>query len=312
MSNISLKEDFFSYIKKPKFNIKISKISFKEKIWRVFQLWSVALLFIVFFSFLFARFIQNSGYDVSQNKLLDLVTNKPFYFFVVLAFVWAPIIEEICFRLWLRYTPLNLSISLSVLSLLLLEIIIDRLGWSSVILNFIKNGWQILIFITSYFLLLIFFTYLLVLFFKRLDQEKIKNIYMRFFAYFFYISVFVFAFLHIYNYKQFDQAGLTIPLLVMPQFIIALFLGYVRMRFGFGWSMFLHFLHNSLLSLPFIFSLLIPSQILAAAEKGQAINVEDISGTNRLLVVVLGFFLFFVFFGLLKALWDFFKNKTTV
>lgn len=61
---------------------------------------------------------------------------------------------------------------------------------------------------------------------------------------FFYSMAAFFAFVHIYNFEISTAVWLLLPFLVLPQLILGLLLGYMRVRYGLLWSMYLHGVHN--------------------------------------------------------------------
>lgn len=66
--------------------------------------------------------------------------------------------------------------------------------------------------------------------------------FQRHFRWFFWASVLAFAAIHLSN---FAEAGLSLLPLVLPQFVLATFLGYLRVRHGLWSSVLMHVLHNS-------------------------------------------------------------------
>ena len=69
----------------------------------------------------------------------------------------------------------------------------------------------------------------------------------RYYKYIFYSSAIGFALVHIFNFELSLSVLLITPILVAPQFLMGLFIGYMRMKFGFFWGFFLHAIHNSIL-----------------------------------------------------------------
>jgi len=61
--------------------------------------------------------------------------------------------------------------------------------------------------------------------------------------------------------------------LVVPQFILGLILGFIRMSYGLNWSIIYHFLHNGLAALPIVLISFLPVDLLKAAEKGEVARV---------------------------------------
>lgn len=75
-------------------------------------------------------------------------------------------------------------------------------------------------------------------------QEKARHWWERCFFLTFYLSAVIFGLVHIFNYADLSAVLVFIPLLIAPQLILGLFLGYLRMKQGFVWSFYLHALHN--------------------------------------------------------------------
>lgn len=60
----------------------------------------------------------------------------------------------------------------------------------------------------------------------------------------FYIFAVVFGLIHITNFNITTNVLLLAPILVLPQTILGGYLGFIRVRFGLGWSMLLHACYN--------------------------------------------------------------------
>ena len=74
----------------------------------------------------------------------------------------------------------------------------------------------------------------------------------RYFGIAFYFLTLAFAFYHITNFEITPQILYLSPLLVAPQLIIGLLLGFIRVRLGLGWAMLLHSLYNLFIIGPII------------------------------------------------------------
>ncbi len=70
------------------------------------------------------------------------------------------------------------------------------------------------------------------------------------FKYIFYGVALIFGFIHISNYDITTTSLLLSPLLVAPQIIAGLILGYVRIRLGLPYSILLHSMFNGLAIIP--------------------------------------------------------------
>ncbi len=65
-----------------------------------------------------------------------------------------------------------------------------------------------------------------------------------YFAFLFYVVTLLFAFLHIFNFDLSGAQWLLAPLLVLPQLVLGLYLGFVRMKHGIWASITIHALNN--------------------------------------------------------------------
>ncbi|WP_169630310.1 CPBP family intramembrane glutamic endopeptidase [Flavobacterium sp. ASW18X] len=77
------------------------------------------------------------------------------------------------------------------------------------------------------------------------------------FKYVFYLLSFLFGIMHMFNYQNYDDALWFAPLLVAPQLVTGIFLGYARIKLGLLYSIALHALFNGILVGPFLFIKLI-------------------------------------------------------
>ena len=68
----------------------------------------------------------------------------------------------------------------------------------------------------------------------------------------FYLFALVFGFYHITNFEMSPMIIYLSPLLVAPQIIIGLILGYIRVRLGLEWSILMHALYNLILLGPLL------------------------------------------------------------
>ena len=74
----------------------------------------------------------------------------------------------------------------------------------------------------------------------------------RYFGFVFYFLTLAFAFYHITNFEITPLILYLSPLLVAPQLIIGLLLGFIRVRLGLQWAMLLHSIYNLLIIGPII------------------------------------------------------------
>jgi membrane protease YdiL (CAAX protease family) len=81
---------------------------------------------------------------------------------------------------------------------------------------------------------------------KRL-QIFIENKWANYYKVIFYLSALTFGLIHITNFEFSLKLLIFSPILTMPQILMGLLIGYMRMKFGFIWGLYLHSIHNLVL-----------------------------------------------------------------
>jgi membrane protease YdiL (CAAX protease family) len=142
------------------------------------------------------------NFDEGEHAVSRMVAEESTLYIFISAVVLAPLIEEIMFRLFLRYRR-NYP-------MLILLYLIKKSG------AYGKGNIHILIY--------------------RWWRKRFK--------YIFYASALLFGAIHMSNYDNGDTLFLLFPLFTFPQIVMGLFLGYIRLKQGFIWSVLLHALHN--------------------------------------------------------------------
>ena len=170
------------------------------------------------------------------NPLLELLANylqlthaleDPDTTFILLGVLVVPPIEEVVFRLWLR---VNRGALFAVAFLVL---------FVGVLLLPVSNlGAVVLIALSVLILVATLMGY----------DANIKQMVAHHFGFYFYGSTILFALVHITNFTPLSTPTLLFtPLLVLPQFIVGTMLGYIRVRYGIGYSILFHVVVNAIL-----------------------------------------------------------------
>ena len=73
-----------------------------------------------------------------------------------------------------------------------------------------------------------------------------------FFPWALYVSIIGFGLIHIFNFEAYENALWMAPLLILPQLVTGLFLGFVRVRMGFMYGVLFHALFNAILLGPIL------------------------------------------------------------
>ena len=141
--------------------------------------------------------------DSDNHKILDMIKSYPVVLLFVLTVVIGPLIEELIFRLYLRY----------------------------------KNNYA-----------LHFLISLVSLMGARKEQKAetfFISLWKKRYKFLFYFSAVIFGLVHISNFEFSYSILLLSPILVAPQIILGLVIGYLRVRIGFVSGLVLHSLHNA-------------------------------------------------------------------
>lgn len=230
-------KNIWDYFKKPDFE-KYSFESFSKKIFSFLMFFFICAVFGLLLSLI-------SGIIRERIGISSVSISFSIIFFIIINLLILPIIEEIAFRLPLIFNKVYISLSLFIIS----YIIISRLyGYD--ILNLQKNVLPRIIYPFSiasiiYAVLQFDYMYHKTSFFWNKNK---KTIFLTF--------LFIYALMHVNNYKLSYYYVIVFPLIVLPQFISGIFLSFVRIRFGFIFSVIFHFLINLLAILPKIILLL--------------------------------------------------------
>lgn len=181
--------------------------------------------------------------DDISHKMDDLMTMMGPVGIFIAAVIIGPILEELFFRLPLKY-PKHAFTG-----------ILFATGF--IVLAFIPTENQILQIIGSS----IFFLSILssVLFFNKKQREengdrKLAVAHRKYFRWLFYGQAILFGMAHISNFNFAEMDNLYIvPLLIVPQLTLGFILGYSRIKYGFWSNVYLHMVHNAvLISLTFM------------------------------------------------------------
>ena len=180
--------------------------------------------------------LQLINFDSGSNSVLKEQLVLPVWFSIISGVIFAPIREEATFRLWLKPSLLNLSLSLGFLVAMIVEIYIRLSGLTvNSISPLMIHGFLIPAVASA-------------LFYTRLRSNRIllnKTISYTStnFSLCFWTSHIIFALIHCINY-DIQKIWYIVPILTLPQLVIGLYLGFIRINYGFKWSLIAHGLHN--------------------------------------------------------------------
>ena len=235
---------FVQYLRKP---YQVEKIFRKIPIWKMLLFYSPILLlltgvslFIMIvllipinqvlhdYNFVFETFINNEHVARTRQSMTTIQL-------LLASSVIAPIIEEIGFRLYLKYSKLNLALSISFL----VYYYLPGKGFSSDLGTYLMLEFYIRLLYLAFTFLLVYF----VLNFKKIE-DLIGNIWNKKFSYIFYFSAFLFGTIHIFNNNISLYTVLFGPIIQLSTIVGGIVFGYVRVKHGIKYSIALHSLNN--------------------------------------------------------------------
>lgn len=240
--------NLFEYLKSP-FFIEAASTKLGQKVKEVIYTYLIFIFLVVILFLLitlFDNFIVQHYYHYSiadQLKINNRRVNNLFgrSALLMISFV-APFFEEATFRLPLGLKKTGIGLSLSILT----YGIIGR--------HFFAFDFQN----TYSYVRLCISMAVLVLTIYWFPPNLLLQLKKKYFNYFFYFSAIAFAAMHIGNFMPFNnQVYLFYPLYILPQFLMGLCVGYIRMKHGFisGWAL------HALINLPGVLFLWSISQI---------------------------------------------------
>ncbi|MBO3697242.1 CPBP family glutamic-type intramembrane protease [Roseivirga sp. E12] len=157
-----------------------------------------------------------------------------------------PLLEEVGFRLSLRFRPVFLALTLGVFGYYIASKALYHVKLSDIHTHFTERVTVIgAILIISYPLLSI-----------PKVKKKLERLWQTHFKWIFYIFCLTFAWMHIFNYELSTRHLLLMPLITLPKLVSAVCFGYARINYGFIYSFAIHAANNII---GFISSVLISS-----------------------------------------------------
>ena len=226
--------------------IAISTFKAAKSILRLYSLHLLLLLVVL-------ALINQIPSAQESNNLLDILEGTSVWYLPMMAVVVAPLLEECLFRLPLRAFAVNLLLPASLILFGGTAIeaygVLSTVGWRAIASAPVVIC-AIVAFINVYFGL------------KRTKLSGLQAFYNKYSRIVFYSVALLFGAIHIFNYDA--NVWLFLPVLVLPQVIIGLLFGFVRLRYGFNWALLLHAFHNGIVLLPVVLVQLFGSEQLQA------------------------------------------------
>jgi len=146
---------------------------------------------------------------------------------LLLVSVYAPILEELTFRLPLKFSKWNLTIASIGLSLTLCRVLAELKYEYSIILS-IGIGIVVYLFLNKSIL-------------KNITEFWLKNKLLIFYA-----SLLIFSFLHLKNYNLTKELLIFSPIFILPRILGGILFSYIRLNSGILLAILFHSFNNGI------------------------------------------------------------------
>jgi len=226
MSTRELLIDFLSFLRRP--NTEKSTETPRQGLGYTFRLWLCLFVFIIF-----GGALLDSLIDIPMHDRFDEVMEQiGIWGFIGFAVLLGPLLEEVAFRLAMRFRLRNVIIGVIAFTAYMTQAafpIAENISPQGPMYLYIFSGLLLVSFLIS----------------CLKYHTTIAHWWTARFPLVFYIASVAFAMIHIFNFEEFPlRVILLAPLITLPQFILGLGMGYLRMRFGFWYGYFFHVLNN--------------------------------------------------------------------
>lgn len=229
MPKTSVFIEFLKFIYKPNIKKELSS-SICRKMYRT------VLLFIISFPLFLILTVVIPYITGRSVKVHESIDDYNFTLFILTCLI-IPLVEEIAFRLPLCYSKINLSLSITVLSFYTINYFFTLKDHFDT-----ENYFAVRVSLSMLFGIM---CYLLCVTYS----DSLMKLYENYFKVIFYFFSVLFAVMHISNYEFTLNTLLLTPIITLPKLISSFVRGFVRVKYGFVYCVFLHSLHNMI---PFI------------------------------------------------------------
>jgi len=161
----------------------------------------------------------------------DSLSEYPEYVSFLIAILFAPVVEELTFRLGLKFTKANFIIMCAGIIYITIKVLFNTESYIALLISVLVN-------------ILFFF----------IIQAKAKSRLEKFWktneVTIFYLLLGLFSLFHLANYELNKQMGVLSFILVLPHFFAGIILSYARLKLGIVPAILLHTLGNAAIFLP--------------------------------------------------------------
>lgn len=207
------------------------KNQFYFRLLEFLRIYLLALLLSFFSGILIFTFFEVFNIEKPLNVFLNSFRQESWVYQIALACLYAPIVEELQFRLALKYSKINFAAFSGIWSFYFLKKFMAGYGLFGEMNHISLAVGLSLIFMASIYSFL----------HGKVDvNNRLGEFWHRRYKVIFYVSVIGFGLLHSTNFDWRFSTLLLIPILTLPQTSLGFMLGYVRLKYGFSYAILLH------------------------------------------------------------------------
>jgi hypothetical protein len=218
------------------------KLSFFQTFFTVLKIISWTTVVAAILGVLATTLASKLGFSPQDNYLVvNELTKMPIWTSFAFLVILGPFYEELSFRLFLNPKKLSVLVGLFFFTTFLLQVIIS-LG---VIFFYNSYIFSLAVFSPLFYLAIIFvlfITFFMVFF--VVPSSAIEPFFSKHLKILLYISAILFGVVHVSNYTNVGSLWWITLLLILPQLLVGFVLPFIRLKFGFWWSVFAHGLYN--------------------------------------------------------------------
>ena len=301
-------QDLYNYLIRPEHLQTNGARDFLQNAWAVFRVWT--LLFAISLLGIPISYVISNAYGTTfaDHAAYEYAAKRTFLQVIWGAVIFFPIWEELVFRIGLRYRRFNLSLGLSFFAVYISRLIV-------IVLKIPRPIWlfspDTLIGVLSILIPAVVLTILLWVTLSRIGDDKLESFYSRRYRFIFYLPLLVFALLHALNYER--EVWIFAPLLVIPQLALAAGFSYVRMKFGFQWTVAMHIFNNAFTFLPALILEEVSPAIMNQFIGGDFTAISRLPPRETVIIftfnIVWSTFFMLIFLSLASMIWEWVKGK---
>ena len=232
-------KDYLSFLRYPTFDYKRDQ---PLEMSMILKIYGVIYVFMILMMAPISHVMDMENIPHAMEQVMKDMGGVTLFFLVA---ILVPFLEELIFRLHLRYKPLIFLYMMLLFSTFLFFAFEDISTYHVHDMTKVPDLLRQKFGQYGPFLGFVFISFLVYLFFDK-AKESFERLFVDNFGLVFHLSAVIFAAVHIFNFEIDPNKWFLIPLLVMPQFILGLYLGYLRVRNNLWVSIFIHGLNNAI------------------------------------------------------------------